>query len=104
MAKGRKSFTIELAEELYEQFGDFVEQRGWKKTIAVHGALRAFMQLPLEIQVMLMSNSVPDTHNLLEEHYRDRDIREFLGSLSSPEDREAFVQAARQLIKKFRKR
>lgn len=55
--KGQKNFNVNINENLAEKFADQIEKRGYTKYRAIEGALVAFMKLPIEEQVKLISTS-----------------------------------------------
>jgi len=54
MAMHKKSFNVDVDEELSDGFSAQVDKRGYTKYRAIEGALRAFMSLPPEEQVKWM--------------------------------------------------
>ena len=63
----RKSFAVDVSEELPEQFSEQADSFGYTKYRAIEGALRAWMALPPDLQVKLMSNSTPDVRQSITE-------------------------------------
>lgn len=55
MGLNKKSFSVDINEKLSEAFSSQVAERGYTKYRAIEGALRAFMSLPAEEQVRLMT-------------------------------------------------
>jgi len=58
MAKiGQKNFNVYVDEIVADDFSDYIDKSGYTKYRAVEAALRAFMSIPPEAQVALMSNN-----------------------------------------------
>jgi len=71
MAKiGQKNFNVYVDEKVANAFSEQIDERGYTKYRAVEGALRAFIAIPPEVQVELMSNP-PDgeLEELLQKSY-----------------------------------
>ena len=56
MAKSKKPMNVDMDGEIYDDFAELVEKAGYLKYRAVEAAFRAFMALPADVQVALMSN------------------------------------------------
>lgn len=54
---GQKNFSVNIDEKLCDDFSEHIDKNGYTKYRAIEGALRAFMAIPSEAQVALMSNS-----------------------------------------------
>ena len=94
----RKSFGGEVSEKLADAFIEYCDQRGLTKYRAIEGALRAFMALPPEVQVELMSNNDKNALEILTTAFRDADAEDFLRSLK-PADRTKVISLAKQAQK-----
>lgn len=66
MTMHKKTFTVDVDEELSEAFSAQVDERGYTKYRALEGAIRAFIVIPAEIQVKLMSNTKENIAELLQ--------------------------------------
>ena len=49
----KKPFTVDILEDLSEEFEDFRVNSGFTKWQAITGAIRAYMALPADVQVAL---------------------------------------------------
>ena len=100
MVMHKKSFSVDVDEELSDAFTGQVDVRGYTKYRAIEGALRVFMALPPELQVELMGNfkDLTKVSELISNFYRDSDVKEFLNSLK-PEDRNKVLSIAKQAYK-----
>ena len=81
MPKSKKSFGAELAEELCDAFSEQIDKRGYKKLRAIEGALKAFMAMPKDLQVTLMSANEHNVHDLLVAGLLDAEIQVHLDKL-----------------------
>ena len=90
---------ISINEQLAGEFSKLIEDSGYTKYRAVEAALRAFMGIPPEAQVALISNDV-DAKELLTRTFRDVGISEYLEGLS-PERRSQILLLAQQAAKKL---
>lgn len=62
----KKTFTVDVDEELSEAFSKQVDERGYTKYRALEGSIRAFMAIPADIQVKLMSNTKKNIAELIQ--------------------------------------
>lgn len=51
----KRSFTVDIVEDLSDEFEDFRVKAGFTKWQAITGALKAYMALPADVQVALNS-------------------------------------------------
>lgn len=96
MANSRKSFGVDIEETLSESFSAQIDERGYTKYRAVEGALRAFLVLPAELQVRLISvgNSSSDVYPMLVEGLLDVELAKALDNLGP--DKQEFLALVRQ--------
>jgi septation ring formation regulator EzrA len=96
MAKNEKSFGIKIDPELSERFSEHVLERGYTKYRAIEAALRAFIALPPEVQVGLMSNKV-DAFSILKDTFKD--VNNELKNLTD-EQKSQIIMIAKEISKK----
>ena len=95
MVVQKRSFNVDVGEKLSDAFSAQVNDRGYTKYRAIEGALRAFMALPAELQVQLMSNDIQDVSKVLVEHLLDAETLKFLESLS-PKSRQMTLEKLKE--------
>ena len=83
MVMNKKSFNVDVAEELSDLFSVQIGQRGYAKYRAIEAALRAFMALPAAVQVQLMNIETKDVYTLLVNGLVNAEVTRSLASLSS---------------------
>jgi len=103
MVNERKSVGIDINVELSNAFSEQLEERGYIKYRAVEGAIRAFMALPPELQVEIMSKPNNDIYEILTVAFRDKDAQDFLSSLK-PADRKKVLALAKEALKSVSQR
>jgi len=94
----RKAFTVELNEKLADEFTDFVDKRGLKKTRALEGAVRGFMAYPPDVQTRLMDNSLSDAYTILVDGLVDAEIAKHIDELGPAKDK--FLALLKQATEK----
>ena len=102
MVMHKKTFSVDVNDELSESFSKMVEERGYTKYRAFEAAMRAFLVLTPEIQVKLMSNSA-DAYNLIRDSFRDLALKDDLDSLPEKQRNQILALAkevARQVSRK----
>lgn len=97
MAMHKKTFTVDVDDELSEAFSAQVDVCGYTKYRALEGALRAFMAIPPEAQVALMSNS-SNPKDILIGAFGDISLEEGLNKLS-PIQRTQILALAKEAAK-----
>lgn len=98
MAMHKKTFTVDVDDGLSEAFSTQVSKRGYTKYRAIEGALRAFMAIPPEAQVALMSNGA-DAGEILLNVFRDLGLEVDLKKLT-PAQRVQILTLAKEAAKK----
>ena len=81
MVMNKKSFNVDVSDEVSELFTAQTSGRGYTKYKAIEGALRAYMALPREIQVLLNEGNTKDVYAMLVEGLVDREILKRLAEL-----------------------
>jgi len=97
MARVEKSFGVNIEEKLSEAFSAQVDERGYTKYRALEGAIRAFMAIPPEAQVALMSNS-SNPKDILVNVFGDIGLEEGLKKLT-PVQRSQILALAKEAAK-----
>ena len=97
MAMHKKSFNVDVDDVLSEAFSAHVDKSGYTKYRAVEGALRAFMAIPPEAQVALMSNS-DNPKDILIKTFDDISLEEGLKELT-PTQRVQILALAKEAAK-----
>jgi hypothetical protein len=88
-------FGAEISDTLADEFLQHCEQKRYLKFGAIEGALRAFMALPAELQVRLMSNKFTgNIYQLLVEGLVDVELARELAKMGS--DKQEFLALVRQ--------
>jgi len=78
----QKNFNVNVNVEVADEFSEQTEQRGYTKYRAVEGALRAFIAMPAELQVRLISaGSQDEVYQLLIENLLKAEISKHLEKL-----------------------
>ena len=95
---GKIPFNQDIDEKTGQEFSAQAEERGYTKYRAVEGALRAFMALPSEVQVRLMSTNETDAYAILLHGLVDAELAKEIESLG-PSKKE-FLALVRQAIAK----
>jgi len=94
---GQKNFNVNVDEAVADKFTEQTDQRGYTKYRAVEGALRAFMAIPSEAQVALMSNS-DNPKDILIKAFAAIGLEEDLKKLS-PSQRNQILALAKEAAK-----
>jgi len=82
MAQHKKSFNVDVDSALSDAFSAQVDERGYTKYRAIEGALRAYMAMPTELQVRLISaTSTDDIYTMLVELLLEAEILHRLDGL-----------------------
>ncbi|MHC4207359.1 MAG: hypothetical protein ACYSTT_22110 [Planctomycetota bacterium] len=81
MAMHKKTFTVDVDDDLSEAFSAQVDERGYTKYRAIEGAMRAFVALPPEVQVSLMSNKIDDTYGVIVRSLLEKEVLAHLDTL-----------------------
>jgi len=100
--EGQKNFSVNIGEKLCDEFSEHVDKSGYTKYRAIEGALRAFMAIPPEAQVALMSNS-DDPKEILVSTFGDISLEEGLKELNSAQRNQILAlakEAAKTLSRK----
>lgn len=97
MAMHKNSFNVDVDDELSEAFSAQVDKRGYTKYRALEGALRAFLAIPPEAQVALMSNGA-NAEDILLNSFRDMGLEVDLQKLS-PAQRAQILTLAKEAAK-----
>lgn len=97
MAMHKKTFTVDVDDGLSEAFSAQVDERGYTKYRALEGALRAFIAIPPEAQVALMSNGA-EAEDILLNSFRDMGLEVDLQKLS-PAQRVQILTLAKEAAK-----
>lgn len=92
----KKTITI-FDEKVFNDFDKHTQQRGLIKYRAVEAALTAFMALPPDAQMALMSNTV-NPEEILKKTFSDLALQQDLAKLS-PARRTQILELARQAAK-----
>ncbi len=89
----RKPFTVDIWEDLSDEFEEFRIKTGFTKWQAISGALRAYMSLPADVQVALNAPdmTVIDAGKLITDKICDLERIRLLGKLDH--DQVAYLQA-----------
>ena len=95
---GKIPFNQDIDEKTGQEFSAQTEERGYTKYRAVEGALRAFMALPSEVQVQLMSSNETDAYAILIHGLLDAELAKELQQMG-PKKKE-FLALVRQAIAK----
>lgn len=95
---GKKPFGSDITADLADEFLAYCEAHGHVKYRAVEAALRAFMALPVEAQVKLMSSTVTDIRTLLADALVSRQIDQNLVELGPA--RAEFLRLLEQAIER----
>jgi len=93
----KKAFNVDVNLEVAEKFSGQVEDRGYTKYRAVEAALRAFIALPEEAQVKLMSNEM-EPEIVLIDTFREKALEYDLSKLS-PAQRVKVISLAKEAAK-----
>ena len=85
----QKNFNVNVSEKLSDAFSAQVDERGYTKYRAVEGALRAFIALPAELQVQLISNakSESDVYAMLVRGLVETEIAKHLDDLGPAKEK-----------------
>lgn len=89
----KKTFNVDIDDQLSEQFSNQIEERGFTKYRAIEAAIRAFLVLPSEVQVALMSNAA-DAYSILLRGLVEVEIQKHLDDLGPA--KEKFLALLRQ--------
>jgi hypothetical protein len=81
MAMHKKTFTVDVNDDLSEAFSAQVDERGYTKYRALEGAMRAFVALPAEVQVKLMSNSMKESYDVMVRGLLEAEVSKHLDKL-----------------------
>jgi hypothetical protein len=98
----KKSFSVDVNDELSEKFSAQSDERGYTKYRAIEGALRAFVAMPPELQVSLMSANKKDAYTILVDGLVRAEIAAHLDRLGPAKEeflallRQAKAKAARK--------
>jgi len=95
--EGQKNFSCNIEPEVAEAFSAQVDVRGYTKYRAIEGAIRAFLAIPPEAQVALMSNNA-DAKEILLNTFRDLGLQVDLQKLS-PAQRTQILTLAKEAAK-----
>lgn len=99
---GQKNFNVNVDEKVADEFSEHVDKNGYTKYRAVEGALRAFMAIPSEAQVALMSNS-DNPKDILVSAFGDISLEKGLKELTSAQRAQILAlakEAAKTLSRK----
>ena len=88
----QKGFGVDVDAELLDKFTDQYVSRGFKKYRTLEGALRLWINLPNEIQAILISD--PDYDSSLLAEFLGRRLREALSKALAPEVQSKKTQEA----------
>jgi len=94
---GQKNFSVNIDEKLCDEFSEHVDNNGYTKYRAIEGALRAFMVMPSDAQVALMSNS-DDPKDILTSTFGAISLEEGLKELN-PAQRTQILVLAKEAAK-----
>jgi len=97
MTMHKKTFTVDVDDDVSEAFSAQVDERGYTKYRALEGAIRAFMAIPPEAQVALMSNS-SNPKDILVSAFSDIGLEEGLKKLT-PVQRSHILALAKEVAK-----
>lgn len=80
----KKPFTVDIWEDLSDEFEEFRVQAGFTKWQAISGALRAYMALPADVQVALNAPemTVESAGKLIADKICDLERNRLLGKLA----------------------
>lgn len=92
MVMHKKTFSVDVDDELSERFSAQVEERGQIKYRALEGAIRAWLVLPKAVQADLMSNGV-NAEKLLTDTFQNIALTEYLEKLSPAQKSHALALA-----------
>jgi len=89
----KKSFNVDVDDELSDLFSKQCEERGYTKYRAVEGSLRAWVVLSPDLQVLLMNSQITDVAQLIKDKLLDAELLEKMESLSPGERHQLFSLA-----------
>ena len=95
--EGQKNFSVNIGETLCDDFSEHIDKNGYTKYRAIEGALRAFMAIPPEAQVALMSNT-KNARDILIKVFGDAALEDDLQKLS-PAQRNQILALAKEAAK-----
>lgn len=98
MAMHKKSFSVDVDDELSKSFSKQVEDRGYTKYRALEAAIRAFLAIPSEAQVSLIENKI-SAKDILLNAFRDMGLEADLQKLP-PAQRAQILTIAKEAAKK----
>ncbi len=99
MAMHKKTFSVDIDDELSELFSNQVLERGFTKYRALEGALRAFTVLPAEKQAALMVDGA-NTEQVLIDYFRDLALDRDLENLT-PQQKKRMQQFVKTFSEQF---
>lgn len=100
MVMHKKTFTVDVNDELSEAFTTQCDERGYTKYRALEGAMRAFISLPDEVQVSLMKSNNRDAHNIIYQSLRDIELTRILKALTD-EQRTVLIETSKEVTKRL---
>ena len=92
MTMHKKTFTVDVDDEVSEAFSAQVEKRGYTKYRAIEAAMKAITAMPPEAQVALMTNGT-DAKDILLNTFRDMGLEVDLQKLSPAQRAQVLVLA-----------
>ena len=100
MVMHKKTFTVDVNDELSEAFSTLCDERGYTKYRALEGAIRAFISLPDALQVALMKGNNQNVYKLLVHSLRDIELTKNLQALTS-EQTQVLIESAKLVTKRL---
>ena len=100
MVMHKKSFSVDVDDDISEAFSTICDERGYTKYRAIEGALRAFISLPDQVQVALMKASNPDFHKVIYQNLRDIELTKILEALTD-EQRTVLIETSKEVTKRL---